>query len=64
MPASRYLTSFFSAPEASLLRRSDMLREASIDDDLYHSREIVLGLAFGMIWLYRHVGGFDVEEFR
>ena len=41
-----------------------MLREASIDDDLYHSREIVLGLAFGMIWLYRHVGGFDVEEFR
>lgn len=41
-----------------------MLQEAAIDDDLYHSREVVLGLAFGMIWLCRHVGSFDVEEFR
>ncbi len=64
MSVSEYLTSFFSAPEASLLERSDMLLEASIDDDQYLLRQIVFGLAFGMIWLCRHVGGCEVEEFR
>ena len=58
MSVSEHLTSFFSAPEASLLERSDMLLKASIDDDLEHLRQVVLGLAFGMVWLCRHVGGF------